>query len=70
MKTQPKDRAKLSDEKLGDINAAGVAIVGGIPFGTIASPKPRVTGPQLHPDDPADGTAIQGFRNRGGGGSI
>lgn len=73
-KSTPKapNSAQVSNEQLGKVNAAGVANVGGILFGTLVSPKPRVNpvNPALHPDDPADGTAIQGMRDRGGGGSI
>jgi len=69
----------LTNEQLGHINAAG----GGIGFTTMlglvssllslpTKPSARVNpvNPALHPDDPADGTAIQGMRLQGGGGSI
>jgi len=72
------DSAQLSDEQLGNINAAcggGDALVinhdGGI-MALFANPV-SPAGPAksaLHPNDPGDGTAIQVFRNRGGGGSI
>jgi len=69
--------AMLSNEQLGNINAAGVAtahlsFISSVMGAVLALQKPRVNpvNPALHPDDPADGTAIQGMRNRGGGGSI
>ncbi|MDD9884433.1 MAG: hypothetical protein OXU62_07865 [Gammaproteobacteria bacterium] len=56
--TAPKqpESAPLSDEQLGKVNAAGRRV--------------NPVNPALHPDDPADGTAIQKFRLRPGGGSI
>lgn len=72
------ESAQVSDEQLGNINAAcggGDALVIGPNGGFMALFANPVSpgGPAksaLHPNDPGDGTAIQAFRNRGGGGSI
>ena len=70
------DSTVLSDHELGKINAAGIGTSSYITafFSNLMSlmVKPRVNpvNPALHPDDPADGTAIQGMRLNGGGGSI
>jgi len=68
----------LTNEQLGNINAAGVGasltMLGLMSSFRALFPKPPVrvnpVNPALHPDDPADGTAIQGMRLQGGGGGI
>jgi len=69
----------LTNEQLGHINAAGVGIGFATMSGLMSSflslvtkPPVRVNpvNPALHPDDPADGTAIQILRLQGGGGGI
>ncbi|MDD9884432.1 MAG: hypothetical protein OXU62_07860 [Gammaproteobacteria bacterium] len=67
------DSTVLSDHELGKINAAGVGASSYIAayFSSLMSlvVKPRVNpvNPALHPDDPADGTAVI---HKHGGGSI
>lgn len=72
MNTQTNDGATLSDDELGNINAAGggvstyVATFISSILSLAAKPRVNPVNPALHPDDPADGSAWQNIRNSGG----